>query len=858
MKSKIGDFWTQNRTNIFIYIFFLLLPWIYYWSLWTFFSPDLRIINGDFYSAIFPYRYYLATMLREGFLPLWTPYLYGGMPFIGEIQTGVFYPLNFILCLFVIKGELWYIFAEMIMLFQFSLAGIFMYLFLKHVGFHSFSGIMGALVFMFNGFMIMRTGHPNMFGVVIWLPLILLLSFKAIKTGRFRWAVFAGCTLGVSTLSGHLQLTAILYIIIFLFFIFLSLQDFFNSRERGKLIRYVLLFLVIVIVSIGLAAVQILPAYEFIKLSTKSEINYEDSTLFSMFPKDLILNFIFPSMAMYESTCYVGILPLLLLPIGLAWCKHSLKLFFLILFILSLFLALGRYSFLYDLVYQFIPLYGKNRVPGRFMFVSVLCFSFFTSMGCEVLIQSLDSKKKETIIKILRVAIYFLAASIGVFLFLAVIMKIGPVAYEKLLKGVEQDLYDRMIWVIFIFSLGLLIIYYRSIINSKLSFFYVMMISVLLIDLFSTNEGISLEKGTSRRNPYSSLSYNKNWDCGRIYVQDGRSSIERVRNIGGYTGLFHQAYTTLLWGSKKARSLMNTIEESTCFLPPYFLLHKAIILPYEKIQDKKTSNVLKEVFSPEFNPISYIVIESDEPGLHSNFIKGVDNSDQLIRENIFGWDFKEGINLTQTNITGESFRVENKKLILIPQLNPNYNPKTEEFKFLTIVAKSNSPGQIKISVSGISPSGSKGNFQLTLSLETDNIWHSYLFGLGHNRVEQITLESGQYDMLIKAVKLDKNPILTTYFSPNKIEISANCPEDSYLFLSEVYYPGWITIVDGKIQKTYRANYAFRAIYLTKGNHNITMNFSPKSFYIGAIISLIFLGTVLGMVTNIIFRSKRKV
>ena len=55
-------------------------------------------------------------------------------------------------------------------------------------------------------------------------------------------------------------------------------------------------------------------------------------------------------------------------------------------------------------------------------------------------------------------------------------------------------------------------------------------------------------------------------------------------------------------------------------------------------------------------------------------------------------------------------------------------------------------------------------------------------------------------------------------------------------MSDTFYPGWKAYVDERETKIYRADYAFRAIFVPSGKHTVIFSFNPKSFKIGAIIS----------------------
>jgi uncharacterized membrane protein YfhO len=65
----------------------------------------------------------------------------------------------------------------------------------------------------------------------------------------------------------------------------------------------------------------------------------------------------------------------------------------------------------------------------------------------------------------------------------------------------------------------------------------------------------------------------------------------------------------------------------------------------------------------------------------------------------------------------------------------------------------------------------------------------------------------------------------------------------WLVLSELFYPGWQVTVDGVPASLYRANYILRAVPLTAGSHRIEMWFMPDSFVLGAVLSLVSIGSL---------------
>ncbi|HEX7509937.1 MAG TPA: YfhO family protein, partial [Chitinivibrionales bacterium] len=67
------------------------------------------------------------------------------------------------------------------------------------------------------------------------------------------------------------------------------------------------------------------------------------------------------------------------------------------------------------------------------------------------------------------------------------------------------------------------------------------------------------------------------------------------------------------------------------------------------------------------------------------------------------------------------------------------------------------------------------------------------------------------------------------YTPNYRSAHVTVPQDGFLRISEVYYPGWEIRIDKKPVSVYRADLAFMAVTITKGDHEIEM--LPHSLYL---------------------------
>jgi len=82
-------------------------------------------------------------------------------------------------------------------------------------------------------------------------------------------------------------------------------------------------------------------------------------------------------------------------------------------------------------------------------------------------------------------------------------------------------------------------------------------------------------------------------------------------------------------------------------------------------------------------------------------------------------------------------------------------------------------------------------------------------------------------------------------SPGYLKLSVDQKQDSWIFWSQTWYPGWKGRVDGKTVNIERANYLFQAIFTEKGKHVVEFFYKPSSFFWGIGFSLVGLATLIG-------------
>ncbi|HJX37070.1 MAG TPA: YfhO family protein [Anaerolineae bacterium] len=84
---------------------------------------------------------------------------------------------------------------------------------------------------------------------------------------------------------------------------------------------------------------------------------------------------------------------------------------------------------------------------------------------------------------------------------------------------------------------------------------------------------------------------------------------------------------------------------------------------------------------------------------------------------------------------------------------------------------------------------------------------------------------------------DEARVRIVEYAANKVGVEADCVEEGFLVLGDLYYPGWRALVDGVEAEVYKADYVLRAVRLGPGSHSVDFFFDPPSFKLGAAISV---------------------
>lgn len=107
----------------------------------------------------------------------------------------------------------------------------------------------------------------------------------------------------------------------------------------------------------------------------------------------------------------------------------------------------------------------------------------------------------------------------------------------------------------------------------------------------------------------------------------------------------------------------------------------------------------------------------------------------------------------------------------------------------------------------------------------------------------------------------KNPdtkasIAISDLKSSQIRVVTHSSSNSFLILSDIYYPGWRAMIDGREVPILQTDYVLRGITVPKGNHKILFEYRPSSFFIGAALSITILLVIVIMLVWDVYLSRR--
>ncbi len=804
------------------FIFLGLIPingdWLAQWAPWSGYNSAKALpYNPDVADPIlytYPFKLLQTNLLKQGVFPLWNPYIFCGTPLFANGQSDVFNPFNFVFFIFSAPTA----FGVLLFL-QMFCAGLFMYVFLKSLKVAEFGCLVGAIVYMLNGFFTVYLEISTTIGPYIFMPLLFLFFDKALSEKKIEYVVFTAMVFAVQ-LFCEVQMALYSMLALFCYAFFRTAHDRGPGQSFASSAKPVILFLSAVGLTLLLSAVQFIPQMEFSFLShrnigapryyTHNYLPFYQLATF-LFPNILghpvDYNYIESSGRDYLQLCgYIGILPLILASIAIFFRRDKTTIFFTLLGLCPVvFLLLMNSQFLRGLILKILPSF-HTLYHVRLLYLLVFAGSCLAGLGCEYM-----TKRDIIFAKLLKFAktgFCFLIITVILLVFSAwflqakkdriislgdtyvtknLFLKPGHTNtlkyYHEKVRHTYEQISRTFRWsnpaifmpLIFLF-VGFLLLFLYSKKKIKERDFKLSVIAMISFDLLSFG-----------------MKYNTFVDRSMIYPDTAAIDfIKQDRDVFRVSGLGYRegasspgdVFRVKRWGPLPPDTNM-----------PYGL---EVVGGYDSLHLLR----YKEFFS----------LIQEGPYANQNILYNHDSG-------LLGLLNMKYL-LSSQKLGNDNFRLVYDKEVRIYE-NKNYLRRA----FLVFEAKVIGDGPAVL---------------------------DELKSLNFDPGKCVLIEGGDGFLRDKETVSGADPVTESpastieirNYSPNEVRIDATLLRPGFLVLLDAYYPGWKAYDGTKEIKIFKADYLFRAIHLDKGRHDIRFVFDPKSFKIGVLISLVTLFTLL--------------
>ncbi len=360
-----------------------------------------------------PLRVAAAQIVRSGHLPLWNPYIFGGMPMLAAAQGGLLFPLNWFYLGFspAVATDLMVISAYM-------LAASGAYLYARRTGTSIAGAIATSLIWQAGGFLIGQISHINIVHTAALLPWVLWAVERYVSNGRRARGALLAALVALQAFAGHQQTLFYSLMLVASYAIVMALADL-KKRKRY------LSSLAFTAAGVLLAAVQIVPTFELLRNSPRAVATYDFFSSFSM-PGSFVATFIAPYVmgggdgrlfrAPYigqlyytEYVAYAGVLAIMLALLALLLKPDTRTKFWAVAGLCCLVLAFGRGAplYLYRLIY-YVPILNLFRVPARHLMEVTFAIAVLAGRGLTSLTAMRESKTARRRVLIVAASVFLL------------------------------------------------------------------------------------------------------------------------------------------------------------------------------------------------------------------------------------------------------------------------------------------------------------------------------------------------------------------------------------------------------------------------------------------------------------------
>jgi hypothetical protein len=566
--------------------------------------PFKNFLITDPVRQTYIWKELMVNIWQTGQLPLWNPYEMAGKPLLANFQSGVFYPLNIILFLKPFS-TFWSIFI----LSQSFLCAFFLYLYLTNRKLDNKAAAVGAIAFSFSGFSISWLEWGTILHTVLWLPLLLYFIdriFENFQNKKGNVAIYVGLLFALSSsfFAGHLQLFFYLFIIFIGYFL---LRWFENKKNWVVLFKFKLCIIAFILITFP----QWISTLQFLSLSARG-IDQNFRSIDGWFlPMRHLIQFLIPdffgnpSTLNYwgtwnygELTGYIGVIPLLFASFSL-FKKNSTTIFFIIVFLVSLLLALPNVISSIPFILN-IPFISTAQ-PTRLLFLCVFSLCILSAFGFDYFLNLKKISIKHFAPFIFFTILFFLIWGLVINGNLNIFINAQNLLVSK----------HNLVFPTLIFGLAVFCLLLRNLFRNQLFRKFLIIIVLLLISF----DGIRFAQ---KFTPFTSKSYlypetktlkflSEQKEIFRTAVLDNRVmppnffTHYRLQTIEGYDPLYLKSYAEYIVAEERGKADISEPFGFNRIIAPhnyesqlFDFLNTKYILSLDEIKSPKLIKVLEE------------------------------------------------------------------------------------------------------------------------------------------------------------------------------------------------------------------------------------------------------------------------
>ena len=359
-------------------------------------DPDTDLLDLNL-----PRRVLAARALADGEFPLWEPHLACGTPLFAEGEAGVLYPLSlpFFMALEPTAAANCSLLSALLLL----ISGA--YCWARSYDVHRLAASFAALSLGLGGLCAFHLRHLNIVHILALLPWgMAFINFFFTRADK-RYLLGLGAVLAGQFLAGHPQIAFINMCAQAFYALALALQSARAPRATGASpVKMLGLLALTLALACLIGAAQLLPTRDLASLSLRQKAWTLEYLQKHADYGALLLRAVAPfhdnfhkrmdraEAACVESTLYIGIVPLLLVP--WAWRRSTRRQAWILLALALLFLWLsaGPRGGLYTALWRWLPGFSNFRNVERFQAPATCALALLAALGAENL-RELASKR---------------------------------------------------------------------------------------------------------------------------------------------------------------------------------------------------------------------------------------------------------------------------------------------------------------------------------------------------------------------------------------------------------------------------------------------------------------------------------